>query len=362
MSVRENAAAARSGNLQKIIRQLNIDGLLFFDMNNIRYLAGFTGSEGMLIVCENKALLLVDGRYITQARKQVKNATIIEFKDKAEIISDTVKKYGLKKIGLETTALSFQFYRQLIKKVPAKLFRPLGDELKLLRAIKDENEIRLMKKAAKISSAAVSSLVGKIKAGVTERDLALEFEFSVRRAGAEQIAFPTIIAAGENSALPHAQPSGKKIKNGDFIVIDFGVKYRGYCSDETCTFAFGGLTEKQRNAYQAVKEAHDQAIASVRAGVSAAAIDFRARDILRKKKLGCYFVHSTGHGVGMDVHEPPRLAENSADMLKAGMVITIEPGVYIPGQWGIRIEDMVLVKNNGCEILSKLDKELTVIE
>jgi len=362
MNVSKNAAAARSETLHKIICQSDIDAVLFFNINNIRYLTGFTGSEAMLIAGKNEALLFVDGRYITQAGKQVKNAAVIEFKDKAVIIADTIKKNGLKKIGLEAAAISLQFYHQLIKKIPAKFFRTLGDELKLLRAVKDEDEIKLMKKAAVISSAAVLSLADKIKAGVMERDLALEFEFNVRRAGAEQLSFATIIAAGENSALPHAQPSGRKIKKGDLIVIDFGVKYQGYCSDETCTFAFGGLTDKQRNAYQAVKEAHDLAIAGVQAGVSAAAIDLHARDVLRKNKLDRYFVHSTGHGVGMDVHEPPRLAENSPDVLDKGMVITIEPGVYFAGQWGIRIEDMVLVKNNGCEILSKLDKELTVIE
>jgi Xaa-Pro aminopeptidase len=204
-------------------------------------------------------------------------------------------------------------------------------------------------------------LLSEIKPGCSEKDLALQLEIIARQAGADQLAFETIVAAGKNSALPHAKPTKRKIRKGDFIVIDFGVKYQGYCSDETCTFAFGELTVKQKKAYQIVKKAHDQAIASVRAGVAAAEIDRCARNIIGEK-YEKYFSHGTGHGVGLEVHEAPRLAPNSKDFLEAQMVVTVEPGLYLPGHWGIRIEDTLLVKKNSCEKLTKMDKGLIIIE
>jgi Xaa-Pro aminopeptidase len=186
-------------------------------------------------------------------------------------------------------------------------------------------------------------------------------EYDARRSGADGLAFEAIVAAGENSALPHARPTDRKIKKGDFVVIDFGVKYKGYCSDETCTIAFGKLTDRQKNAYQIVKDAHDRALSMMKANVTAADIDHCARSVFGKK-YGRYFVHGTGHGVGLDVHEAPRLATNSADILMPQMVVTVEPGLYIPGLWGIRIEDTALVKKNSCEKFTKMDKELIIIE
>jgi len=189
----------------------------------------------------------------------------------------------------------------------------------------------------------------------------LQLEILARKSGADQLAFEPIVASGENSALPHARPTARKIRRGDFIVIDFGVKYKGYCSDETCTFVFQELTDEQRDAYQLVKKAHDQAIAVVKAGAAAAAIDRCTRDIFGEK-YEKYFSHGTGHGVGLEVHETPRLAPDSKDILEAQMVITIEPGLYIPGHWGIRIEDTILVKKNSCEKLTKMDKGIIIIE
>jgi Xaa-Pro aminopeptidase len=218
-----------------------------------------------------------------------------------------------------------------------------------------------MKKAADISSAAILSLIAEIKPGCTEKELALQLELNALQSGADQIAFETIFAAGENSALPHAKPTDRKIKKGDFIVIDFGVKYGGYCSDETCTIALGKLTDKQKNVYQIVKHAHDRTLDFIKADISASDTDNCARSVFGKK-YGRYFSHATGHGVGLEVHEAPRLASNSNDILKPQMVVTIEPGLYIPGLWGIRIEDTVLVKKNSCEKLTKMDKELIIIE
>jgi Xaa-Pro aminopeptidase/Xaa-Pro dipeptidase len=305
--------------------------------------------------------LLVDGRYIAHACLETNDLRTIEYKDKIEGIIQAIKKLKQKRIGFEADSITLGMYNQLISRVRQGVLVALNDELKLLRAYKDKTEIALMTKSAEISSSSLRSLIDKIKPGFTEKEVALELELEARRAGADELAFGAIVAAGENAAFPHAKPTNRRIKKGDFVVIDFGVKYKGYCSDETCTIAFGKLTGRQKNVYQMVKNAHDRALSCLKADVSAAGIDRCVRSVFGEKYVR-YFVHGTGHGVGLEVHEPPRLASNSTDILEPNMVVTIEPGLYIPGLWGIRIEDTVLVKENSCEKLTKMDKELTIIE
>jgi Xaa-Pro aminopeptidase/Xaa-Pro dipeptidase len=352
---------SRISRLQQKFPAYKIDSLIFFSRSNIRYLSGFTGSDGVLLINSGKAILLIDGRYTTQAGLEVTDLQIIEYKDKIEGIIQAIKKLKLKRIGFEEDSITMEMYNQLTNRFRQGVFVALTDELKLIRAYKDETEIALLKKAAEISSSAILSIIGQIKPGCTEKGLALQLEFNARKHGADGLAFEAIVAAGENSALPHAQPTDRKIKKGDFVVIDFGVKYKGYCSDETCTIAFGKLTDRQKNAYQIVKDAHDRALAMIKENVHAADIDHCARSVFGKK-YGRYFVHGTGHGVGLEVHEAPRLFSNSNDILKPQMVVTVEPGLYIPGLWGIRIEDTVLVKKNSCEKFTKMDKELIIIE
>ena len=356
-----NILPVRRSLIRQKFSACKIDGLIFFNMNNIRYLSGFTGSDGVLIIDENRTVLLVDGRYITQAKLEVADAEIIEYKDKIKAIIKTVQGLALKHPGFEADSIVVQTYNQLTQELPDQVLVPLGNELKLLRAYKDDAEIESMKRAAEISSAAITALIPKIKAGFSEKDIALQLEIIARQRGADQLAFETIVASGENSALPHARPTDRKIRRGDFIVIDFGVKYKGYCSDETCTFVFQELTDEQKNAYSLVKKAHDQAISAVRAGIAAAEIDRCARDVFGEN-YEKYFSHGTGHGVGLEVHEAPRLAVNSKDILEEQMVVTVEPGLYFPGRGGIRIEDTILVKNNSCEKLTKMDKEIIIIE
>ena len=352
---------SRISRLQQKLSGYKIDNLIIFNMNNIRYLSGFSGSDGVLLINSGRTNLLVDGRYTTQASREATGIQIIEYRDKIEGIIQAIKKLKLKRVGFEADSITVEMYNQLTNRFRQGVFVALTDELKLIRAYKDATEIALLKKAAEISSSAIRSVVGQIKPGCTEKELALQLDFNARKYGADGLAFETIVAAGENSALPHAQPTDRRIKKGDFVVIDFGVKYRGYCSDETCTIAFGKLTDRQKNAYQIVKEAHDRALAMIKENVHAAEIDHCARSVFGKK-YGRYFVHGTGHGVGLEVHEAPRLSSNSNDVLKPQMVITIEPGLYIPGFWGIRIEDTVLVKENSCEKFTKMDKELIIIE
>ena len=352
---------SRISSLQQKFSAYKIDGLIFFNMSNIRYLSGFTGSDGVLLINSDKTNLLVDGRYTIQAGLETTDIQIIEYTDKIKGIIRAIKKLKLKRIGFEANTITVEMYNQLTNHIQHEAFVDLADELKIIRAYKDETEIALMKKAAEISSAAILSLIHQIKPGCTEKEVALQLEYEARISGADGLAFEAIVAAGENSALPHAQPTDRKIKKGDFVVIDFGVKYRGYCSDETCTIAFGKLTVRQKNAYQIVKDAHDRALSIIRANIPAADIDHCARRVFGKK-YGRYFVHGAGHGVGLEVHEAPRLATNSADILMPQMVVTVEPGLYIPGLWGIRIEDTVLVKKNSCEKFTKMDKELIIIE
>lgn len=340
---------------------MRVDGVIFSNMSNIRYLSGFTGSDGVLILSPDDAMLLVDGRYTTQAREESPWTFVCQYQNKMEGLEQAVTRLGIREIGFEASWVSVETFNDLSRRLSGKRLVPLGAELKFLRAHKDEIEIAAMKKAAAIGSEAIAALVCELKIGWTEAEAALQLEVMARRSGADQIAFDTIIASGEHAALPHAKPTNRKFQAGDLVVVDFGVKYQGYCSDETCTIAFGELTGDQKNAYRAVKQAHDEAIAVIEAGVAASDVDALVRRVLGNK-YSANFIHGTGHGVGLEVHESPRLAPNSPDCLDAEMAVTVEPGVYMSGMWGIRIEDTVIVKNKGCEVITKMDKELIVIE
>lgn len=357
----KNSFPSRLHSVQKIILKHQLDAILFFDMSNIRYLTGFTGSDGVLIASSHDVRLLVDGRYTTQAASEVNGVEILEYENKIHGIEKALNVLGCSIIGFEAGFVNVEMHNDLIRRLKKIELIPLSDELRLLRAHKDKHEIAVMKKAATIASGAVAALAKEIRPGWTELETALNLEILARRMGAEQIAFSTIVASGKNSALPHAKPSNRKIRKGDLLVIDFGVRYHGYCSDETCTLAIGELTADQKNAYRATLRAHDEAIACIRSGIVAADVDRLVRDVFGKKYRR-FFVHGTGHGVGLEVHEAPRLGPHSEDILTAGMVITVEPGLYYPGMWGIRIEDTVFVKKNGCEIITKMDKKLITIE
>jgi Xaa-Pro aminopeptidase len=320
------------------LAHLEIEALLFFDMKNIRYLTGFSGSDGALLVGKNKFLLMVDGRYVTQAKGEVKKAEIVEYNDKIEGIVREVTESGLQKVSFESGATSFDSYLSLRDKLEKVELRPISKEISSIRAVKDQNEIESIQKAVEISSQALISTLDLVRPGIRERDIALELEYRMRGNGAESISFKTIVASGENTALPHATA--------------------GY---RTCTFIIGSVTDRQKEIYGIVKDAHDKAVDSVRAGVSCSEVDRIARSHIVNAGLGKYFSHGTGHGVGLDVHEAPRLFTKAEGYLEKGMVVTIEPGVYIPDRWGVRIEDMVLVKEDGCEVLTKIPKDLRIL-
>jgi Xaa-Pro aminopeptidase len=356
------AFSDRISTIRSLLAQIGIEALLFFDLKNIRYLSGFTGSDGLLLVEGDQTTLLVDGRYIEQAKEETHDVHLFEYREKNDGIEAVLASSKAKTVGFESPALDVDTFLILRDKLKEIEFRPVSGEIRLLRARKDEAEIGYIKKAASLAAEALSAVLGQIKLGISEYDLALELDFQIRRRGASQVSFETIAATGFNSVCPHAKPTDRKLKEGDIVMIDYGAVIDGYHSDETCTFIFGTADERQKKVYALVKDAHDMALESIKAGVSCREIDYIARNYLEGHGFGDFFPHATGHGVGLDVHEAPRLSPKSDDILDSGMIVTVEPGIYIPDTWGIRIEDMVLVKEDGCEILSKMTKDLTILQ
>ena len=347
--------------IQQKLQDLDVDALIFLDIKNIRYLTGFTGSDGALMIGEKQKLLLVDGRYTNQAKKEVSGVEVLEYREKIDGIEAGLSDGGVKSVGFESTAMNVNTYLKLKEKLSAVALNPMAEEINAIRAIKDEAEIAYIRRAAEISFQALTAVCNLIKPGVKEKDIAIELEFRIKKFGAETVSFPTIVATGVNSAQPHAVPGSREIENGDIVMIDYGAVYYGYHSDETCTFVVGCVDKKQKEVYSLVKKAHDRALEAVKTGIQCGEIDRIARSCIENGNLGRFFTHGTGHGVGLDVHEAPRIADKSINILETGMVITIEPGVYIPDLWGIRIEDTVLVKEEGSEVLTKVPKNLTIL-
>ncbi len=345
----------RLKSVREIMSFHQLDGILFSNLENIRYLCGFTGSDGTLLLTPHQSFFLTDSRYWTQAGEEVKGSKIIPYKKKMEEIVSLLLDLNMKTIGFESASLTFAFYKSLSERIAneARLI-PLGNELKNLRAVKDEFELALIRQAIHIASQAFVQVINVIKEGISERDLALEMEYFMKRQGAEDIGFDLIIASGKRSALPHGKASDKKIERGEFILFDFGSGVQGYHSDQTRTLIFGTPSLEQREIYQVVREAHDRAIERIRPNISISEIDGAARDHIRNKGYGDYFGHGTGHGIGLSVHEDPVINSENHDLLQEGMIFTIEPGIYLPDWGGVRIEDMVLVTSTGAEILTYL--------
>jgi len=352
----------RISKIQLKLQDLHIGALIFLDIKNIRYLTGFTGSDGALMIGEKQKLLLVDGRYTNQAKKDVGDVEVVEYQEKIDGIEAILSDGRVKSVGFESSAMNVNSYLKLKEKLKTVALNPITDEINAIRAIKDEEEIARIRNAAEISFQALTAVCNLIKPGVKEKDIAIELDFRIRKCGAELVSFPTIVATGANSAKPHAAPGSREIENGDIVMIDYGAVYHGYNSDETCTFIVGRANKKQKEVYSLVKQAHDRAIEAIKPGIQCREIDRIARSCIEGGNLGKFFSHGTGHGVGLDVHEAPRIADKSVNILETGMVITIEPGVYIPDLWGIRIEDMVLVKESGGEVLTKVPKNLTILQ
>ena len=340
--------------IESLRRIAELDHLLILNGTNIRYLTGFTGGEGALLIGPDWVDLLVDGRYTTQAALETGGFKITEYQNKAEGISSILQKWKADLLGFEASSVMVSEYQQLKVSLAGISLEPLSGRLDFLRAIKDAQEIARIREAIRIAEKALTDLKNLIKPGIREIEIAVELEYGMRRAGAERLSFDTIVATGPNAALPHATPGKRQVEAGDFVLIDYGAVFAGYHSDQTRMFCVGAPSDRQRRVYQAVLDAHDRAIAAIKAGVSCKEIDSVARSFLEEKGMGKYFSHGTGHGVGLEIHEAPMLTKGKEDRLEPGMVVTVEPGVYLPGEWGIRIEDMVLVGKDGPEVLTKM--------
>src|ERR1700757_5045477 len=354
----------RQKKLQQHLATSRFDALLLSHLPNIRYLCGFTGSAGLLLVEESGCVFFTDVRYDTQAHEEVKKAkVVIARKSALQAVADFLGQRRRRAKGWNIGIESEHF--TVAEKGRLNKLRPSGVTLKdapavveRARMIKDEDEIRRIRAAVELGARLFDRAVEVLRPGVKEVEVAAEMELAARRGGAEEMSFPTIIVSGARSALPHGRASGYPIKPGGFVVCDFGVILAGYCSDQTRTVWVGGVSDDARQAYEAVREAQQAAIDAVRPGIAIGEVDAAARKVLRKAGLGRYFTHSTGHGVGLEIHEAPRVAAGQDEILKPGMVITIEPGVYFPGKWGIRIEDMVAVTAGGREVLTPTSKDL----
>ena len=355
----------RIGNLRRKLRRTGLSGLLITHLPDVRYLCGFTGSSAALAITGRRARLFTDGRYRTQAAEEVKTADVEIIARAAAVaaVEWLAAQPSSESAGFDpshTTVAELSRWREAL---PARLrrtfFAALPNPLvEPLRLVKDEAELAIMREAALIGSQLFDYILGVLRPGLREVEVAAELEYAARMAGADGMSFETIVASGARSALPHGRATEARLPRRGFLTLDFGIIHKGYCSDMTRTVYFGKPRANERAAYEAVLEAQQAAVDAVAAGVRCGDVDEAARSVLRRAGLAEAFSHSTGHGVGIEIHEPPRVASGQTTRLEAGMVVTIEPGVYLPRQFGIRIEDMVAVTRMGGEILTPAPKAL----
>lgn len=378
----------RRNDLRQLIREKQMDGVLIDSPSNLYYYTGFTGGEAMFFMpVDGEALhdgeasgdgqesgyIITDSRYYEQVEKECPGLLLLKLEQTGygEAVKGLLDRiYGNKRnqggsngkvrIALEDT-MNLARYMKLCEACKAYSFEPASDSINTCRMVKDDAELARLAKAEAIGDAAFSYILDRIKPGITEAEIALELEFYMKRQGASRLSFDTIAASGPNSSMPHAQVTNRRVEKGDFVTMDFGCVYQGYCSDMTRTVAVGTPTEEMKKVYQIVLDANLRAMDSIREGVRCSEIDAVARDYIRDCGYGAYFGHGLGHGVGLDIHEEPRFSPKCDVITRENMVITDEPGIYLPGRFGVRIEDLVVVKKDGFETLSRSDKKLIIL-
>jgi len=354
--VPNRVAAAR-----RYLDRMDLDAILVTTIHNIRYLSGFTGSDGVVIISRDGLWFLTDSRYRTQAGEQVSGFTLGEYRRKLEETAELIREQGFGKVGFEASSLTVAQHTALVEDLSPDGLVALPGDFDALRSVKDRDELAALENIAELASQAFLDLVPEIRPGETERRLALRLEWLIREAGADAASFGFIVASGPRGGLPHASPTSRAIGYGELVTFDFGGIRNGYCSDETVTVAVGSAGPRQREIYEVVKEAHDRAIERVRPGVPCRDVDAAARDHITAKGFGEFFGHGTGHGVGLEVHEKPVISFRNEETLEEGMIVTIEPGIYVPEWGGVRIEDTVCVTRDGCRIMTKVPKELMIL-
>ncbi len=353
--------ALRRERLQPVLKQAHVSGFVVTALSNIRYLSGFTGSNGVLLVTSGRTLLFTDPRYEIQASEE----SSCEVKIAKGPLTTELLKWGtrmrLKSLAFEQNRISFDVYQQLKRNTAHIRLKPLFGAIEELRMTKSQAEITAIKNSVNLNSAALEQGLRHFKSSMTELDLAAELEYRMRRLGADRPAFETIVASGKRTALPHAHPAPHAIQPNQLLLIDMGATVAGYASDMTRTHAVGQPAAKTRRMYRAVLESQLAAIDAVKPGVSCASVDRAARDVLRRYGSDKLFIHSTGHGLGLEIHEAPRLGRKENAKLQPGMIVTIEPGIYEQDFAGIRIEDTIVVTTHGSEVLTPTGKELVVL-
>ena len=353
--------AERLKKIYQLLKRKKIDALIITNPFNRRYLSGFDGSAGVLLIGLDKPLLVTDFRYVEQASEQAEHFTVHRWQgDLIKYLIPLIKEAGWQKLGFESKHVVQQLYTEMKEKLPVELVA-LEETAEKQRMIKSEPELAIMRRGSEILDSAFDYICSRISPGMTEREAALELEIYLLNQGAEEAAFRFIVASGIRGALPHGVASVKRLVSGELVTFDFGAVFEGYATDMTRTVALGKVSQRSNKIYDIVKEAHEEAAIIAKAGLRAKEVDAAARGIIEQAGYGEYFGHGLGHGVGLETHEQPVLNPSSATVLREGMVVTIEPGIYIPGWGGVRIEDMVAVTNGGVEMLTKSTRELIVI-
>lgn len=353
--------------LRALRERIGTDTLYVSALPNIRYLTGFTGSSGHLLVEPERTTLFTDGRYRTQAREQTGGIAVeISQGDSRPALVAAVRGLRLDRLGFEANRISYETYSYLRGELSRCELVPHKAEVESLRQIKSPAEVEAIRRSVELNSKAFDEVCSIAEPGWTESRLAAELEFRFRRLGSEGAAFPTIVAGGAHGARPHAEPRPRAIERRSLVVVDQGAILDGYCSDMTRMIAIGHLDETQEKLFLAVLEAQEAAIDAIRPGVECRTVDGRARQVLRQTevdgtRLDTMFTHSTGHGLGLEIHEGPRIAPKQRQRLEAGMVVTVEPGVYLEGRAGVRIEDVVVVTEQGCEVLTRTPRALRLL-
>ncbi len=348
--------------IRGFLQEKGLDGVLVADGSNMRYLSGFTGETGYLYLSRGRQVILTDSRYTLQAKEEAPDFQVTEVSRQEgykEKLLKLTREDNTERLGFEDQVMTYaavEGFREKLSSV--REWVPLGEALGVFRQIKTEAEVECMARAEAIGDEAFTYLLGELRPGVTELTIAAKLEFYMKTHGAEDIAFPSIVASGLHSAMPHATPSQKKLEEGDFITLDFGCRFGGYCSDMTRTVVLGKANERQREIYRIVLEAQLAGLGAVRAGISGKEADGVARKVIEEAGYGEYFGHALGHSVGLQVHERPALSKGEETILRPGMIETVEPGIYVPGFGGVRIEDMVVVTEDGCRNLTHSPKEL----
>ena len=369
----------RLDDIRLLLEQREMDAVLVTDGYNMHHISSFSGHEGALLITKDKAYLITDSRYTEIAGKEASDFEVLDIKGKRypEYVDELLKasvsgiKPGRKlRLGFEDKSISYEAYRNYAEKLEgtAELVE-LKTALTDMRKVKTKGELECLAKAESIGDDAFTHIIGylksNLKTGLTETDVALELEVYMRKHGASGLSFDTIVASGINSSMPHAVPTGKLIEKGDFLTMDFGCVYKGYCSDMTRTVFIGGesdISDEQLKVYETVYKAQTESLKLIKPGASCKEVDKCARDIIADAGYGDFFGHGLGHGVGLYIHEEPRFSPKCESELEPGVVITCEPGIYLPGRFGVRIEDMVAVTEDGYENLAHSDKELLYIE